>query len=233
MNFTQLHERLRLEIQRRIQRGTASVSLLARQTGYGQSHLSNFLNSKRQLSLQALDRVLASQHLSAADLLPSSAAASSRPRADAALVPLVSYSTAMYEPFIRPTSSQRMLHVPATILHSARARSSPARHAWQRFVLISADAADTAAMAPLLAPDALVLLDRHYSSLHTYRLDRPTLYAVRHDARLKLRYAEFQMDRVVLRPHNRSSPVDLIHLGPQETPHDLIIGRVVLILNEY
>src|SRR5579863_8100307 len=70
MNFTQMHERLRFELLRRIQRGTLSVSLLARQTGFGQSHLSNFLRSHRQLSLEAMDRVLSAQHLDAADLLP-------------------------------------------------------------------------------------------------------------------------------------------------------------------
>ena len=70
MNFTQMHERLRLELLRRIQRGTVSVSLLARQTGFGQAHLSNFLHSRRQLSLEAMDRILAAQHLTAADLLP-------------------------------------------------------------------------------------------------------------------------------------------------------------------
>ncbi len=70
MNFTQLHERLRMELQCRIDRGTLSVSLLSRQTGLGQAHLSNFLHCKRQLSLQALDRVLTAQHLAADDLLP-------------------------------------------------------------------------------------------------------------------------------------------------------------------
>ena len=70
MNFTQMHERLRLELLRRIQRGTLSVSLLARQTGFGQAHLSNFLHSRRQLSLEAMDRILAAQHLTVADLLP-------------------------------------------------------------------------------------------------------------------------------------------------------------------
>src|ERR1700733_6783204 len=70
MNFTQMHERLRLELLRRIQRGTLSVSLLARQTGFGQSHISNFLRSRRQLSLEALDRVLLSQRMNAWDLLP-------------------------------------------------------------------------------------------------------------------------------------------------------------------
>src|ERR1019366_3718198 len=70
MNFSQMHEKLRLELLRRISRGTVSVSLLARQTGFGQSHLSNFLNSRRQLSMEAIDRLLAAQHLTAADLLP-------------------------------------------------------------------------------------------------------------------------------------------------------------------
>src|ERR1019366_10591889 len=69
MNFTQMHERLRLELLRRIQRGTLSVSLLARQTGFGQSHLSNFLNTRRKLSLDAMDRILTAQHMAAADLL--------------------------------------------------------------------------------------------------------------------------------------------------------------------
>jgi hypothetical protein len=71
MNFTQMHERLRLELLRRIQRGTVSVSLLGRQTGFGQAHLSNFLHRRRQLSLEAMDRILTAQHLTVADLLPS------------------------------------------------------------------------------------------------------------------------------------------------------------------
>ena len=89
MNFTQMHERLRLELLRRIQRGTLSVSLLARQTGFGQPHLSNFLHSRRQLSLEAMDRILAAQHLTAADLLPGTLPGGDR-RTDgeeAALVP--------------------------------------------------------------------------------------------------------------------------------------------------
>jgi hypothetical protein len=72
MNITQMHERLRLELLRRIQRGTLSVSLLSRQTGFGQSHLSNFLRSRRQLSLEAMDRIFAAQQLTIAALLPAS-----------------------------------------------------------------------------------------------------------------------------------------------------------------
>src|ERR1700691_2937094 len=98
MNFLQMHERLRLELQRRIQRGTLSVSLLARQTGFRQSHLSNFLHCRRQLSLEGMDRVLAAQQLGAADLLPPDALSAWQTGDETAYVPLVSHATAMHEP---------------------------------------------------------------------------------------------------------------------------------------
>ena len=96
MNFSQMHERLRLELLRRIQRGTVSVSLLARQTGFGQAHLSNFLHSRRQLSLEAMDRVLAAQRLTVADLLPALPRGGFWPEDESAgAVPVVSHATAL------------------------------------------------------------------------------------------------------------------------------------------
>lgn len=232
MNFSQMHERLRLELLRRIQRGTLSVSLLSRQTGFGQSHLSNFLRRKRQLSLQGLDRVLAAQQLLARDLLPAGGRESGG--ADDLLnVPLVSQATAMFEPFVRPGAVRKLLSVPAGLLEQTRARTSPSRHLWLRFVAVQIPAADALAMDPVVLPEALVLLDRHYNSLHQYRPSRPNLYAVRHGAQLKLRYAEFQAGRLVLRPHNRATPVELIDPQPGEAPGDLITGRVVMVMNEF
>src|SRR5580692_75338 len=70
MKFLDLHERLRLEIWRRIDRGVLSSSLLARQTGLAQPHLSNFLHRRRRLSMPALDRILLAQALSVEDLGP-------------------------------------------------------------------------------------------------------------------------------------------------------------------
>ena len=67
MNFTQLVERIRLELQRRIERGTLSVSLLSRQTGLGQSHISNFLHGRRGVRLETLDRIMQAQGLSVED----------------------------------------------------------------------------------------------------------------------------------------------------------------------
>jgi len=233
MNFTQMHEHLRLELHRRIQRGTVSVSLLARQTGLGQSHLSNFLHSRRQLSLEAMDRVLAAQHLTAADLLPALHQAPIRSDDEENFaIPVVSHAAALFEPFIRPAGVQSMFHLPASVLRSIRTRVSNQRRAWQRFVAVRVSSADALAMEPLVLPEAIVLIDRHYISLAPYRGSRPNLYAVRHGAHLILRYVDFQSNRLVLRPHNLAFPIDLIDIDPGEAPSDVLAGRVAVILNE-
>jgi hypothetical protein len=87
-------------------------------------------------------------------------------------------------------------------------------------------------MEPVVMSDAVALLDRHYNSLAAYRGTRPNLYAVCHEAHLKLRYADFEANRLVLRPHSRAAPVELIELRHGESPGDIIVGRVVLVLNE-
>jgi hypothetical protein len=233
MNFSQMHERLRLELLRRIQRGTVSVSLLARQTSFGQAHLSNFLHSRRQLSLEAMDRILAAQRLTVADLLPALPRGGFWPEDESAgAVPVVSHATALFEPVIRPSAVQLMLHLPQGALNSVHARASNVRRAWQRFVAIRVSAADALPMEPLVLPEAIALIDRHYNVLLPYRPNRPNLYAVRHGSHLTLRYAEFQAGRLILRPHNIATPVKLIAMGPDESPSDLLAGRIALILNE-
>lgn len=233
MNFTQMHDRLRLELLRRIERGSLSVSLLARQTGFGQSHLSNFLRKRRKLSLEAIDTILASQRLTAADLLPALALGAASPSGEEfGMVPLVSHSVALFEPVIRPSAIQSMLHFPVQLLASIHQRPSTSRHAWQRFVAVRIPGPDAMAMDPLILPEAIVLIDRHYTSLVLYRPNRPNVYAVRQHAHLALRYVDFTSNRLVLRPHSAAFPVELLEVDPGETPADLLVGRVALILNE-
>lgn len=231
MNFTQMHEHLRLELLRRIQRGTLSVSLLARQTGFGQAHLSNFLNSRRHLSLEALDRVLASQRLTLEDLLPATIRALEATGGSSA-VPVVPHAVALFEPVIRPAAIQMMLHLPAGALHSLRTPPQSKRRKWQRFVAINVASDDALGMDPLLFSGSFVLVDRHYTSLAPYRLNRPNLYAVRNGSHLALRYVDYRSHRLVLRPHNLAFPVDLIEVNDDEAPADLLTGRVALVLNE-
>lgn len=233
MNFTQMHEHLRMELLRRIQRGTLSVSLLGRQTGFGQAHLSNFLHSRRQLSLEAMDRILAAQHLTVADLLPSVQRAESLSGDKGGIViPVVSHAVALFEPVIRPSGIQSLLHLPASALEAVHSRASGAKRAWERFVAVRVPAADAAPMDPLVLPEAIALIDRHYNSLLPYRPDRANLYAVREGSHLTLRYVDFLSSRLVLRPHNLAFAVSVIEVDPEESPNDFLTGRVALILNE-
>lgn len=233
MNFTQMQERLRLELLRRIQRGTLSVSLLARQTGFGQAHLSNFLHRRRQLSLEALDRVLTAQHLTATDLLPVLRPSGDPPaNGESSTVPIVSHAVALFEPYIRSSVVHSLLRLPAGVLQSLHTRASNSRRAWQRFVAVRVPAADALAMDPLVLAEAIVLIDRHYNSLAPYRPGRSNVYAVRRGSHLTVRYADFFLDRLVLRPYNIAFPVDVIQLEPSEAPGDLLAGRIAMIMND-
>jgi hypothetical protein len=232
MNLTQMHEHLRLELVRRIQRGTLSVSLLSRETGFGQSHLSNFLRNKGQLSLRAMDRILNAQHIAALDLLPSKHDAERPADGEISPVPVVSHGAALFEPFIRPATAQSILHLPPGLFRTIRARTTAVRRGWQRFVAVRIPPADALPMDPIVLPEALAVIDRHYNSLLPYRSHRLTLYAVRDRGHLKLRYVDFSDDRLILRPHNVAYPVELLQAAPDEAPSDLIAGRVALLLNQ-
>jgi len=69
MKFRVLQDNLRKTLWERIDDGDLTGLRLAQQTGFKQAHISNFLNRKRGLSLEGMDKVLAEQHLSVLDLL--------------------------------------------------------------------------------------------------------------------------------------------------------------------
>jgi transcriptional regulator with XRE-family HTH domain len=238
MDFHDLHELLRLELLRRIERGTLTGSRLAQQAGFQPAHISNFLNRKRSLSLEGLDRVLAAQNLSIDQILPLDlhAAAAQIPAADPIeVVPVVSPSAAMDEARIPPASIIETIQVSASRLHSNhanRVRTSTFHPHWQRFLAIRADAQQAAAMAPLLAPGAIAVLDRHYNSLAPYRAHQPTLYAVRFGGALLLRFVDFDQGCLILRPYSSAFPVQLLPLPTQASPSDHIVGRICLVFSE-
>jgi hypothetical protein len=233
MNFQDLHELLRLELLRRIELGSLTGTSLARQAGYRQAHISNFLNRKRALSLEGLDRVLTAQNLTVEQILPLELGASAPPVVDPIeAVSVVSPSTAMDDAVVREASVVETIHVSASRLQDNRSRPSPKFAHWQRFLAIRADAQQAAAMDPMIAAGAVVVLDRHYNSLAPYRAHQRTLYAVRCGAGLVLRYVEFDDGRLILRPLSPAFPVQLLALGAHETPADYIVGRVCLVVSE-
>ncbi len=69
MKFKVLQENPRKILSDRIEAGELTGLRLAQQIGFKQGHISNFLNHKRGLSLEGMDKVLQVQHLSVLDLL--------------------------------------------------------------------------------------------------------------------------------------------------------------------
>lgn len=235
MNFQDLHELLRQELVRRIERGMLTRSGLARQAGFRQAHISNFLNRKRALSLEGLDRVLTAQSLAVEHFLPlelqAGAPAASAEPLDS--VPVVSPSTAMDDAVVRAEAVIETLQLSTARLDENRPKGASRDAGWQRFVAIRADAQQAGAMDPMIAPGALVVLDRHYKSLAPYRAHQKTVYAVRSGASLVLRFLEFDDGRLILRPLSQLFPVQLLGVSAHESPADYIVGRVCLVVAEF
>lgn len=231
MNFQDLHELVRLELVRRIDSGALTGTGLARQAGFQQGHISNFLTRKRSLSLDGLDKVMAAQQLTIDQLMPLDLSAAAAPD-PLDSVPVVSPSAAMEEPHVRPAAVLETVQVPGSRLAANRTRPTPRQSNWQRFVAIRADEQQAAAMDPILTVGCTVVLDRHYCSLAPYRYLQPTIYAVRTGAGLALRYVDFDAGTIVLRPRSPTHPVQLVPVAPHQTPADAIVGRVCLVIAE-
>ena len=234
MNFSQLQERVRSELKRRIERGTLSVSLLARQTGLGQPHISNFLHMRRQLSLRSLDKILAAQQMAVEDLQPERRGIGDERRGEMARIPLVAHSVAIFEPYINPTSVQEMLPFPAEVVMGLEQRCGNRRLQWDRYVGVRITADEARGMEPVVLPDAVVVVDRHYTSFRPYREGVATLYAARsgiEGARLLVRYAQFQAGRAVLRAFQGQMKAEMLQPGAGEGESDLLVGRVVAVIN--
>lgn len=233
MNFSQLHERLRIEIARRIDRGQLTGTLLARQTGLRAPHISNFIRKKRKLSLSALDRVLASQQLSIDDLMPDTRrSAVEAPSENVSIVPLVAHNTALHSPIVNRRLILEEIRLPAGALDDLRPRRTLARRNWQRFVAVRLTAAQARPMEPVLHPGTVAVLDRHYNSLAPHQPPRPNIYSINFANSLAFRYVSYDANRVILRPHALDSPIELLRLGADESPSACIVGRVCIAITE-
>ena len=236
MKFLELHERLRLETWRRIDQGILSSTLLARQTGLAQAHISNFLHRRRRLSLPALDRILLAEALSVEDLSPGSRnqylPAEQIAREPMDTVRIVAQSVAMTAPVVTTGAVIDSFQLPSGWLTSFPARRAVNRRSWERFVGVRVTAAQALPMDPVLRIGSIVILDRHYNSLAAWKPPNPNLYAIRAGTRMLFRHVVFEASRLVLRPRALEYPLDVIELASREAPSDLIVGRVCLCISE-
>jgi hypothetical protein len=231
MKFKILQDNLRKILWERIEAGELTGLHLAQQTGFKQAHISNFLNRKRGLSLEGMDKVLAVQHLSVLDLLDPAEVnkrASILPPSDDEFenVLLTDASIAATQPLIASMHVKEILKFKKTFLRKLKAGTEGDRSAWQRFVLIKADAREAITMYPRLTPGAMLLIDRHYNALKPYRKGEFNMYAVLKNDTCTVRYVEVAGNHLILRPHNQSSPIEVITMADGKTAADYLVGRV-------
>ncbi len=230
MRFRTLQDNLRKTLWERIEAGELTGLRLAEQTGFKQAHISNFLNRKRGLSLEGMDKVLTVQHLSVLDLLDpaevNKRASIIPPSEDEFESVAVIEPTAAAEPLIMSMHVKEILKFKKTFLKRLREAMEGDRESWERFVILRVDAHEGTSMAPRIGPGATLLIDRHYNSLVPYRRGESNIYAVRKDEGCAFRYVE-QVDRqLILRPNNSSYPVEVITMEEGERPGEFLLGRV-------
>jgi hypothetical protein len=234
MKFRLLQDNLRKILWERIGEGELTGLRLAQQTGFKQAHISNFLNKKRGLSLEGMDKVLSVQRLSVLDLLDPEEVnkrATILPPSDDEFdnVIVTDGPTAATQSMIVSMNVKEILKFKKTFLKKLRAETEGHREQWERFVLIKVDGEETMSMYPRLMPGATLLLDRHYDSLKPYRKGEFNLYAVLKNNDCTVRYVEVAGNQLILRPHNQSYPIEAIPIEGGKSAADYLVGRVCLI----
>jgi transcriptional regulator with XRE-family HTH domain len=230
VDATAIQEELRRVLWERIREKKLTGLGLAKQTGFEQAYISNFLNRKRSLSLEGMDRLLAAQNLSVFDLLNRdelNRRASSIPAGEGNFenVVLTDAAVAATQPTIQRDAIRDILKFKKSFLKRLRPAPSKGRESWQRFVLTKIDAHEASSMYPRLLPGATVLIDRHYNLLQPYRRNEVNIYAVRKNRGCTIKYVERDGDHLVLRPHNQLHPVSVLPLEGHD-PAEMIVGRV-------
>jgi hypothetical protein len=230
MTFHQLQENLRVELWKRIHAGELTGLHLAHQTGFQQAHMSNFLNRKRGLSMEGMDKVLESQGLSVLDLLDPAeinkrASIAPPPEADFENILLTDPATAASDILITQEKVADILKFKHSFLKRLKPDMATPREGWTRFVLVHAGP-DAISMYPRIMAGANVLIDRHYNSLRPYRRGEQNIYAVRKAGTCVICYVELSGTNLVLRPHNQAFPVDVIAIEQGKSYAEHIVGRI-------
>ena len=231
MKFRMLQENLRKALWERIDAGELTGLRLAELTGFKQAHISNFLNRKRGLSLEGMDKVLTVQHLSVLDLIDSvevNKRASIVPPSEDEFdnVALVDPQIAASEASIMSMHVREMLKYKKSFLKRLKIETEGGLDSWERFVAIKLDTHDGLSMYPRTMPGATLLLDRHYNSLTPYRKGENNIYAIRKNETCAIKYVEITDNCLVLRPHNQTYPIEIMVLEEGRNLNDYIVGRV-------
>jgi hypothetical protein len=227
MTVQQLQDRLRSHIRARISRNELSGSGLARAASLPQGHLSNFLNSRRGLSLGSMDRLLRALHIGVLDLARLEDVERLRTRRSSEPVESVAMVSAENAALAR-FSARQVLETRSfskSFLRRLRPRVAVDRSDWLRFVVIKLDARNSCGFFPRSTATTL-LVDRHYNSLQPYRRFQPNLYAVSIGRRCVAAQISVCDNCLMLRPREPRQPIEVVRIEPGRSCFDYIVGRV-------
>jgi hypothetical protein len=236
LTFRHLQDALRTLLCDRIDAGELTGMALAEKTGFRQAHISNFLNHKRGLSLEGMDRVLKVEDLSVLDLVEPeeiNQRASIPPpnEEDYANLLLVGPAHAS-RPIVHARDVVEVVKFKQSLLRRMRPDMKGKRSDWVRFLMMKPARTCCEAMSPRLGPGCIVLIDRHYNSLSPYRRNDQTMYAIANGDEAVIRYVSVTDNTLVRRPAVASTPVSLLRVPVDLAPTDLIVGRVAYVLME-
>jgi len=234
IDFRSLQDRLRRRLLAEIGTGTLTGMKLAEETGFQQAHISNFLNRKRGLSLEAMDAILRARQIPLMELMREPAKASRRIRtlrassSELSTIPIVDGENCLATE-VPYTPRRCALTIMAAGLAKRRAQTQTPRSHWQRFVATRVSSEDAKAMGPRLRRGSLVVVDRHANAVG----GTASMYLVRVQKKIVLRYAEFIGDgTLVLRPHNPEYPLTVLEDSGKHNAATAIVGRVCLLIEE-
>ncbi len=228
MLISDLQNRLRALVRERIESRELTGTELASRAGFQQAHVSNFLNQRRNLSVEAMDRVMEVLHLEVRDLMPEERRRVPSAESDEAgfeSIPLMEGHVLLQSDF-GSGEIVEYLRFKKSFLRRIRPEMANQRKHWLRFVLVKTDKDSGGAMRPRLLPGATLLIDRHYNSLRSYRRREPNMYVVQSGEKWTVRYVELQGNQLSLRPENQNYPLGYVQLGKGETFADYVVGRV-------
>lgn len=228
MLISDLHNRMRALVHERIKAGELTGTDLAKRAGFQQAHVSNFLNQRRGLSIEAMDRVMEVMRWDVRDLLPAQPRRSQPVEGgDSSFdsIPVVSSGVLLQSEFSSDEVAE-FLRFKKSFLRRIRPEMANQRKDWQRFVLIKTDKDSGEAMRPRLLPGATLLIDRHYNSLRSYRRQDQNLYVVQTGETYRVRYVELQGSQLTLRPENQKTVLGYVQIEKGKTFADYVVGRV-------
>jgi hypothetical protein len=228
MKLQDLQDQLRAHIRARIGRGEWTGSSLSRAADFPQGHLSNFLNARRGLSLESMDRLLDTLGIGVLDLVDAKDLQQRIALPDAThgveRIAMVSAENAALAHFA-PSQILETRSFNKSFLRKLKPSDAEDRRDWLRFVLIKLQGKG-ARVPPFASSSATLLIDRHYSSLQPYRRSQPNIYAVNFDGRCVMGYVSVFDDSLVLRPRNPEQSVEIQRIERGRSYSKYIVGRV-------